>query len=342
MVHAEFTPRASDRGMGYFDLQVNGYAGVDFNGDTWTDDDLEAACARLRADGVDSILATVITDQLPTMCCRLQRLAAARERSRDIAAMIYGFHIEGPFLNEQPGYIGAHPATAARVADLAAMQQLLDAASGETRIVTLAPERDPGNAVTQHLAAQGIVVAAGHCNPSLDELDAAIDAGLSMFTHVGNGCPLTQHRHDNIVQRALSRADRLWLGFIADGVHVPFFALGNYLRAASLARCFVVTDAISAAGQGPGTFQLGDRTVLVDEQLATWAADRSHLMGSAGTMPRTAENLATALGLNSQQVRQLTDDNPRRAIGWRGHTPLRPSGPSDHESSGTAAHQPNP
>ena len=168
----------------------------------------------------------------------------------------------------------------------------------------------PGMQVTRMLARQGIVVSAGHCDPSLDQLDAAIDAGLSMFTHLGNGCPLQMHRHDNVIQRALSRSQQLWLGFIADGVHVPFFALQNYLRAASFERCFVVTDAISAAGQGPGTYRLGEQTVVVDEQLATWAEDRSHLMGSAGTMPRTAANLGGCPGTEPLTNRTTDVDEP--------------------------------
>ena len=79
------------------------------------------------------------------------------------------------------------------------------------------------------------------------QLKAAIDAGLSMYTHLGNGCPLNLHRHDNIVQRVLSVSDDLAIGFIADGIHVPFVALGNYLKVTGLRRAFVVTDAISAA-----------------------------------------------------------------------------------------------
>ncbi len=300
--------------MSYFDLQVNGYAGVDFNGDDWSEDDLRVACERLRADGVEGILATVITDDIDAICARLQRLVLARQRVPEIAAIIQGFHLEGPFLNEQAGFIGAHPVAAARPAEIAVMQRLLDAAAGLTRVVTLAPERDAKLEVTRYLRSQGVIVSAGHCDPTLDQLDAALDAGLSMFTHLGNGCPLNMHRHDNVIQRVLSRADRLWIGFIADGVHVPFFALRNYLRAADLRRCFVVTDAISAAGQGPGVFRLGDQQVVVDAQLATWAADGSHLMGSAGTMPRTAENLRTSLGLAEDQIRLLTRDNPRAAI----------------------------
>src|SRR4030095_15427595 len=137
-----------------------------------------------------------------------------------------------------------------RIADRDSMRRLLDAADGLARLVTLSPESDPGFAVTRMLAAEDVRVSAGHTNASLDELKAAIDAGLSMFTHLGNGCPMQMHRHDNIIQRALSLSDKLWICFIADGAHVAFPALGNYLRAAGLDRCVIVTDAIAPASLG--------------------------------------------------------------------------------------------
>jgi N-acetylglucosamine-6-phosphate deacetylase len=264
---------------------------------------------------VEGILATLITDDVEAMISKLRRLVHAREQSPVVAEMIVGFHLEGPFLNAAPGFIGAHPPSSARPADLDAMQRLLEAANGLTRIVTLAPECDPRGRVTEWLSTSGIVVAAGHCNPTLDELRGAIDAGVTMFTHLGNGCPLQLPRHDNIIQRALYFADQLWIGFIADGVHVPFFALHNYLKCAGFDRSFVVTDAISAAGLGPGTYRLGRETVVVDEQLATWSADRSHLMGSASTMSRLVTNLRRQLNLSAEAIDQLVRQNPRRAIG---------------------------
>jgi N-acetylglucosamine-6-phosphate deacetylase len=168
--------------------------------------------------------------------------------------------------------------------------------------------------VTKQLSDAGILVAAGHCNPSLYELQASIDAGLSLFTHLGNGCPAELPRHDNIIQRVLSFAKNLHIGFIADGVHVPFFALKNYLDCCGIERAFVVTDAICGAGQGPGEYSIGDQRVVIDENLATWSADRSHLMGSAGTMQRSEANLRNALGLNDQEIKTLLRDNPRKIL----------------------------
>jgi len=299
----------------FFDLQVNGYAGVDFNQDGLTADDLHRACERLDADGVGGFLATIITDDLDAMCRRLSTLATLRERDPLAERLIAGFHIEGPFLNETDGYRGAHPRDAIRPASLDSMTRLLDAAAGLTRVVTLAPERDGGFAVTRMLATRGIVVSAGHTDATLDELLGAIDAGLSMFTHVGNGCPMHMHRHDNIVQRALSLADRLWLCFIADGAHVPFVALGNYLRMAGEDRVAIVSDAIAPAGLGPGRYAFGRWDIVVDDDMVPRAPDRSHFVGSGITMRQNADNLRLALNLPQATVRRLTSDNPRSVIG---------------------------
>ncbi len=299
---------------GYVDLQVNGYADIDFNADELEAERVVAVCRRLRDDGVAGILATVITADIDAMCRRLANICRVRDAEPSVADMIWGIHIEGPFLNEAAGYIGAHPAASARPADLDAMKRLLDAAGGLTRIVTLAPERDEGNRVTRYLVEQGVRVSAGHCNPTLDDLRASIDAGLSLFTHLGNGCSAMLPRHDNIIQRVLSLADRLYIGFIADGVHVPYVALGNYLKCCG-ERAFVVTDAIRGAGLGPGEYSIGEQRVVVDENLATWSADRSHLVGSAGTMPRSAENLRNALGLDERRIQQLMVETPQMIAG---------------------------
>ena len=191
---------------------------------------------------------------------------------------------------------------------------MIDAGNGLVRLVTLAPEQDAGGSVTSWLAKQGVTVSAGHCNPSLEQMNRSIDAGLTMFTHLGNGCPLQMHRHDNIIQRVLSLADELWICFIADGVHIPFVALQNYLRLVGPERTIIVSDAISAAGKGPGLYTLAGHQVVVDEQLATWAGDRSHLVGSACTLRQMAENLRTKLALSDEVIKQLMAANPLAAL----------------------------
>jgi len=299
---------------GFFDLQVNGYGGVDFNCDALSAEDLHAACRRLETDGVSGILATVVTDRLEVMEARLRRLVRAREAVPLARRLVVGVHLEGPFLNPADGYRGAHPARWIRPADLDALRRLLDAADGLVRLVTLAPERDEGLRLTRWLVEQGVVVSAGHCDPPIDCLRAACDAGLSVFTHLGNGCADRVHRHDNVIERALALSDRLWLCFIADGVHVPLFVLRNWLRAAGTARACVVTDALAPAGLGPGTYRHAGRTVRVAEGDAARLPDGS-LVGGVATMRQAVRNLVEGVGLPPAEAWRMATENPRRALG---------------------------
>jgi N-acetylglucosamine-6-phosphate deacetylase len=299
---------------GYVDLQVNGFAGVDFNDERLHREGLAKVCQQLDQQGVVGILATIITDDLDKMCRRLTVLRQACEQDKLIRDIVWGLHIEGPFISPKPGFVGAHPADSVRPADVTTMERLLDAGGEYVKLVTLAPEQDPSGEVIRLLVARGVRVSAGHTDASINQLLAAIDAGLSMFTHLGNGCPITLNRHDNIIQRVLSLSDRLAIGFIADGVHIPPFALRNYLKTAGIENAFVVTDATQAAGLGPGRYLLAGQEVVVDEQLATWSRDRSHLVGSAMTIPAAAEVLRTQVGLTPAEIEQLTSTNPRRLL----------------------------
>jgi N-acetylglucosamine-6-phosphate deacetylase len=301
---------------GYLDLQVNGYGGIDFQDDRLTPQDLHDACASLRADGTEQFLATIVTEQIPIMEARLRRIVELREQDPLVRSMVPAIHIEGPFISPVAGYRGAHPVDAIRPAEVDLMKRLLDAGNGLTKLVTLAPENDPGMRTTKLLAQAGIRVSAGHTNATLEQLQEAIDAGLTMFTHLGNGCPMQMHRHDNIVQRALSLCDELWLMFIADGAHVAYPALGNYLRTAGLERTIVVTDAVAPAGKGAGRFKFGRWDILIGDDLVVRAPDGSHLVGSALSMPQAMRRLIECVGLTREQALKLTVHNPRMVMGY--------------------------
>jgi len=300
---------------GGFDIQVNGYAGADFCSRDLTLDQCRRACDELAADGTGGILATVITDSIEGICHQLARLMAFREQDPTIARMIAGFHVEGPFLSRKPGCPGAHDPTKIIPATVDDAKRLVDAGGGLLRLVTLAPECDAGLATTSFLARGGVTVSAGHCDPSLDELRAAIDAGLSMVTHLGNGCALDLRRHDNFIQRALFLRDRLWICFIPDGVHIPFFALANYLAVTGLDRTVMVTDAIVAAKLPPGRYAYGGGEVEVDAAGAARRPGAGNLAGSTISLNHVRENLRQRLGLDDAAIERLVAVNPRRAVG---------------------------
>ncbi len=271
-------------------------------------------CQRLQAEGVTSFLATVITAPVQQMVRQISRLAEAMQSDECIAATMIGIHIEGPFLSPLPGYVGAHPVDAICPAEIDIAQRLIEAGQGRVRLITLAPEQDPQGMVTRWLTKQEIVVAGGHSDASIEQLQRAIDAGMKLYTHLGNGCPAMLPRHDNIIQRVLSLADRLSISFIADGHHVPRFALRNYLSLVPEDRIIIVTDAISAAGLGPGRYRLSDQWVEVDENGAAWAECRTHFAGCASTMLQMQEVLRS-MGVNSEALHRYLCENPRTLLG---------------------------
>jgi N-acetylglucosamine-6-phosphate deacetylase len=295
----------------YVDLQVNGYAGVDFNDPDTSRADLKRAAVAMQAGGVWAALPTVITGSIDSMSRCIGNLRELIESDLQAASVFKGIHIEGPFLSPQPGYIGAHPKQHALPQNLKAMETLCDAGGRFTRLVTLAPEVDPDALLTKFCTERGVLVAAGHTDATLEQLDCCIESGLSLFTHLGNGCPKMMDRHDNIIYRALSRIERLRFTLIADGFHIPEVLFRNLLRWIPPERLAIVSDAISAAGLGPGVYKLGGREVRIGDDRAARDPSGQHFVGSASSMRDADRWLTTVIGLSREQRQRLLLANPQ-------------------------------
>ena len=240
----------------WFDFQVNGFGGIDFQAESVSQPEMEFAVAVLLRHGMAGIFLTLITDEIDAHCRRLanfERLCAA---SPAIRKMVVGYHIEGPWLNPEPGYRGAHAPGPMHAPSLAEFERLQSAAGGRIKLITLAPEWRGSAECIAAITGAGVHVSLGHTNASEADIDAAVRAGARFATHVGNGTPQQLHRHDNVIQRLLAR-DELIACLIPDGIHLPHFALKNFYRAKPRGRVLFTTDAMSGAGAGPGRYRIG-------------------------------------------------------------------------------------
>ena len=297
------------------DLQINGFAGVDFNSDNLNGEGLLRASRSLKDIGVRKFLPTLITAPTDKLKSRAANLVQLIEENEELNEMIPGIHMEGPFISKEDGYRGAHPLDGVCLADLEIVKGLEDACAGKLLLFTLAPEQDKQGEVTKFLTNQEVVVSAGHTNASTDQLKNAIDSGLQMFTHLGNACPQQLPRHDNIIQRVLALSDKLWISYIADGLHLPFFVLRNLLMTAGFDRSIIVSDAISAAECKAGCYTLGDQSIEIKEDGVSQSTDGSHLIGSTTSLATMYQNLINNLGLSKEQADDLTRTNPSRLLG---------------------------
>ena len=297
-----------------FDFQVNGFGGVDFQSDSLTVEEMRHAVATLGEHRMTAIFFTLITDSVDALCRKLERIEKLRTSDETIAAAVRGYHLEGPWISTEAGYHGAHPKEHAIAPSLGDYRRLRDAAGGNLKLITLAPEVDGCEMIMEVARADGIRIGLGHTNASEEAIDEAIRAGATLATHVGNAVPLNLHRHDNIIQRLLAR-DELIACLIPDGIHLPPFALQNYFRAKSSGSVFFTTDCMSAAGAPPGTYTVGPHEMDVGADGIVHLPGDPRFAGSSLTLDKGVENIVEWLALDPVEAVALCSTVPAEHFG---------------------------
>ncbi len=293
---------------GLFDLQVNGFAGVDFNAPGLTSDGLAEALERQRATGVTRCLPTLITSSFD----RFARNARVIARSPDPA--VAGIHMEGPYLSPEDGPRGAHPREHVTNASIADFDRRQEAADGRIVLVTLAPEASGALSLIDHLVKAGVRVAIGHTGGTPQQVEDAISAGATLATHLGNGCAQMLPRHPNFIWTLLA-ADPVAASFIVDGHHLPAATVKGLVRAKGVERSILVTDATSAAGCGPGRYSIGDVVCESREDGRVSLPGTPYLAGSSLTLDRAIANTVKFTGLPIDVVLPMASTIPALYLG---------------------------
>jgi len=296
---------------GWIDLQVNGFAGVDYNSASATHEEIALSIRSMFACGVTRFFPTVITGSPDHMSAALRNLANARESIPGGAAM-EAFHLEGPYISPEDGPRGAHPARWVRPPDLDEFERFQEAAQGNIRLVTLSPEWPQATRFIEALIHQGVVASIGHTRASAAQISDAVNAGATLSTHLGNGADAVLPRHPNYLWDQLAE-DRLAASFIVDGFHLPPSFLNVALRAKGLERSLLVTDAVMPAGCSPGPYRLGDEVeVELHSDGSVRLAGGARLAGSALMMHRAITNVMKTAGLSLRDAISLATRNPAR------------------------------
>lgn len=287
-----------------FDIQVNGFAGVDFQQLDMSAKQLRHAVDELRGRHTSKIFLTLTTDSVENMRTKFSRIETFRAADPVVAETVCGYHLEGPYLSPVDGFRGAHRAEYMRPAVWDEFQTIQEAANGNIRLVTIAPEWQGSAEFIRHAVKSGVDVSLGHTDASNDDISRAIDAGARFCTHVGNGVPQQMHRHDNIIQRLLAR-DELIAFFIPDGIHLPPFTLRNLFRAKPAGRAFFTTDSMAAAGAPPGRYTIGNIEVEVGTDRVVREPGRPNFAGSALAPDEAVANIHSFLDIPTNEARKL-------------------------------------
>lgn len=298
---------------GLVDLQVNGFAGVDFNTSRLDPRAFDTALAAMFATGVTSCLPTIITASAGDLAARFAALDRAVAQSPRARQMVPGYHLEGPFLNPADGYAGCHPPSVMIAPDADLVFRLEAGLSKPILLVTIAPELPGSEAFIRAMSEAGKIVAIGHSAADAQTVAMAVRAGARMSTHLGNGLPQILPKLDNTLFAQLADPD-LHASFIVDGIHLPQPALRAMIRAKGIARSILVTDAVSAAATPPGTYEFAGMTIEHGSDGSVRSPGGRTLAGSALTMDGAIRRIVEWGIADAKDALAMASDHPFELI----------------------------
>lgn len=239
---------------GFIDLHTHGGGGASVEDGPQA---MRAALAVWSAHGTTRTVLSLVAGPPDRM---VSALAGVAELAEDETSGVLGAHAEGPFL--APERRGAHDPSSLRAPSLDEARDLVAAARGYLRQITIAPELPGALPVIEALVEAGVRVAVGHTQASYDQAAAAFDRGATLLTHAFNAMPGIHHRDPGPVVAALGD-DRVTLEVVFDGVHLAD-SVAQLVFAAAPGRVALITDAMAATGMPDGEYHLGSLGVTVN------------------------------------------------------------------------------
>lgn len=296
---------------GFFDLQVNGFGGVDFNSPHLTPEGLHQAGCSLASTGITHFFPTLITSSHERMVHQLKIIADTLRNDSLLQKMCLGIHLEGPYISPEDGPRGVHLREFVRLSQWEEFIKFQEACEGRIRCVTLAPELKGAIPFIEKTVAHGIVIGIGHTNASEEVLEEAVQAGARLSCHLGNAPSALLPRYQKNIQKQLAM-DLLMASIITDGIHLPPDVVKSTIRAKGLDRIILITDSMAGAGASPGKYTLGDLEVVVNPDQTARLVNHPRLAGSTLTMDHAITNVIRFTEIDLPSALQMAAKNAQK------------------------------
>ncbi|MDP3737719.1 MAG: N-acetylglucosamine-6-phosphate deacetylase [Hyphomonadaceae bacterium] len=289
---------------GYIDIQVNGGGGVLFN-DAPTLQTLQTIAAAHRPFGVTGFMATLISDDRSKAA---RAIEAVEHALKSGVEGLLGLHLEGPWLSDPRR--GVHPSKFLRQLDAEDIQ-LLTRKRSFPLLITVAPEQIDA-ASLKTLAAAGVKISLGHTAASSENVEAALAAGATGFTHLFNAMPPLEGRNPGPVGAALANRS-VWTGLILDGIHVHPTSARVAFAAKTANKLILVSDAMSTIGsKDPSMSLFGEKITVRDGALRT---ANGTLAGAHLELSTAVRNAVSLLGATQQEALRMATLTPAEFLG---------------------------
>ncbi len=297
---------------GLIDIQMNGYMGVDFSDLNMKPEDLKLAINSLRKIGVTSFLPTVVSADPAKMKKSFQNLAAMLD-DEDIRLSIPCFHLEGPYLSKVQGFRGAHLEKYIKDPDWDEFSGFQEASKNNIKLITVAPEIKDAIPFIRKCIEKGVVVSLGHHNGNAQEVAAAVEAGATLSTHLGNGCANMIDRHKNPLWPQLANY-QLSASIIADGHHLTKEEVQVFYKAKGVDKTILISDAVDLAGLAPGEYNRREKRLILTPDNVVMLPVENVLAGAATPLTICVGNMMKFTGCGLANAIQMASTNPARLL----------------------------
>jgi N-acetylglucosamine-6-phosphate deacetylase len=300
---------------GFWDIQVNGYSGIDYSLESLKKEQIKSLTLFLARHGVVYHVPTFVTMPGERLITNLETLRKAMEIFPEVRAAIPCVHLEGPFISAEDGPRGAHDKLYVGNPDFTAFERWQKAAGGLIRCITLAPELPGAIDFIRRVTVSGVKAAIGHCSASPEQIRAAVAAGASYSTHLGNGSHAMLPRLNNYVWEQIA-CDDLMAGIISDGFHLPSAVVKTIYRTKGSDRIILVSDISMPGGYEPGFYKWGniDVEVFADGHLGIKGTQA--LAGAAHCLDWDIARFMEFTGASLKDAIKACTVNPARFLGF--------------------------
>ena len=297
----------------YIDLQVNGFAGVDFSTLELDYDSFMKAAEKIFATGTAVFLPTIVTSDIPLYERNISIIKNAVEKN-GLSKAVPGVHLEGPFISRLPGAVGCHNPDFVRDCDYEWLLELLKRTGNYVKMMTVAAELDGIEDLIKCASGKGITVSLGHHLANAQDIKKCAAAGAKTLTHLGNGCPNMMNRHDNPVWAGLA-CDDLTAMLITDGHHLPGDIVKCMIRIKGVDKIIVTSDAAPVAGLPPGRYHMLNNDAILEENGKFHNPEKGCLVGSSASVADCVRFLESLNILTDEEIYKVSYLNAAKLIG---------------------------
>jgi len=296
---------------GMIDTQVNGYASISFNTEGLTEEKVLEMTQAMWKEGVTTFFPTIITNPSELIIQNLEILSRAVQNNEALSHSLPGYFLEGPYISPIDGFRGAHQQEWVRLPDWQEFERFISASDGKIIQVGVAPEVEGAMEFIQQCLDQNIVVSLAHHNGTAAQINAAVDLGARVSTHLGNGCANMINRHDNPIWPQLAN-ENLTPSIIADGHHLRPEELKVFYSVKGPQNLMLVSDATELAGMPPGTYDWNGKEVVMTEDGMLKYPAQNVLAGASFPVRTGIKNMVKLAGCTLEAAVQMATSTPAR------------------------------